>query len=224
MPAYVTAPPAITPRRGLQEGIPGYSAGIGPAIYGQADSRFLITSVTANGATAVITGALVEGPVPPVGGLISIRGTSALGGAFNVSNIAITAVALNANGVGTISFALAQTIGATADAGQAIIPPLETFENFLAPTKFLQFAVPVAASLSGGGRRIIMQWRTVTTATLAIQMEEAIDDIDAAYTLVGASQVTLAGSFAGIVTGRFVRVNGTAQTGNGTLIAKLLIA
>lgn len=223
MPAYITAPPAITPRRGLQEGIPGYSAGIGPALFGQSDSRFAITSVAANGATATLTGALVEGPVPAVGGLITVQGTSAGGGVFNVTNAVITAVSLNALGVGTIQYALAQTVPQTNDGGRAIVPPTETFESLTAPTKFQQFAIPPAAGFSGESRQLVMGWRTVTTATIALQLEQADEDIDAKYSIVGVSQTTLAGSLAALVAGRFARVNVTAQTGNGSIVAKLTI-
>jgi hypothetical protein len=222
MPAYITAPPAITPRRGLQEGIPGYSAGTGPALFGQSDSRFAITAVAANGATATLTGALVEGPVPPVGGLITVQGTSVGGGVFNVTNAAITAVSLNANGVGTIQYALAQTIPQTNDGGRAIVPPLEVGET-TAAQKYQQFAVPPPAAFSTGGRQGMLSWRTSTTATIALQAEQAIEDVDAAYSIIGVSQTTLSGSLAILISGKFVRVNVTAQTGGGLIIAKFLI-
>lgn len=225
MPAFITAPPAITPRRGLQEGIPGYSAGGGPALFGQADSRFAITSVTANGATATITGALIEGPVPIVGGLISVRGSQAAGGVFNVTNVAISAVSLNANGVGTISFALAQTVGATADSGQAIVPPTETFEAIVnaTPAKFQQFAIPEPAGFPGQGRLVLMTWKTVTVTVIALQLEQAINDVDAEYVIVGVSQTTLTGSLQALISGRFIRLNVTAITTTGTINAKFLL-
>jgi hypothetical protein len=223
MPAFIVAPPQITPRRGLQEGIPGYTAGGGPQLFGQADSRFAITSVTANGATATITGALIEGPVPAVGGLISVRGSSAAGGVFNVTNIPISAVALNANGVGTISFALAQTVGATADSGQAIVPPTETFEALAAATKFQQFAIPEPPDLIGAGRQVLMVWKTATVTVIALQLEQAINDVDAEYAIVGVSQTALSGTLAALITGRFIRLNVTAETTAGTINAKFLL-
>ncbi len=225
MPAYVLAPPQVTPRRGLQEGIPGYTAGGGPQLFGQADSRFAITNVAANGATATITGALLEGPVPAVGGLISIRGTSVAAGVFNVTNVAITAVALNANGVGTIQFALAQTVGATNDSGTAIVPPTETLEAIVnaTPAKFQQFAVPEPADITGQGRQVLMAWRTVTVTVIALQLEQAINDVDAEYAIVGVSQTTLSGTLQALITGRFIRLNVTAVTTTGTIVAKFLI-
>jgi hypothetical protein len=74
-----------------------------------------------------------------------------------------------------------------------------------------------------GGYGFTLAWLS-TAATIALQLEGAIDDIDAQYQIIGTSQTTLSGSVVAQVPNnvRFVRVNTTAFTGGpGTLWAKL---
>ena len=87
-----------------------------------------------------------------------------------------------------------------------------------AVAKGLQFSIDPA-----GGYGFTMAWLS-TAATLALQLEGAIDDVDAQYAIIGTSQATLTGSVIAQVPNnvRFVRVNTTAFTGGpGTTWAKI---
>jgi len=74
-----------------------------------------------------------------------------------------------------------------------------------------------------GGYGLTVVW-ACTAATVALQLEGSVDDVDAQYAIIGTSQTTLTGSvLAQVPTDvRFVRVNTTAFTGGpGTLWAKI---
>ena len=110
MPAYIVSPlDGIPPM--LLPGIPGYFFGSLPS---GPTARMLVTSVTIAGDVATLGVEMVEGNIPAVGSLISVRGTQTASGAANVSNVALSAVSINAQtGVGTVSFALSHADVAT---------------------------------------------------------------------------------------------------------------
>ncbi|MBA0089152.1 MAG: hypothetical protein HRJ53_29530 [Acidobacteria bacterium Pan2503] len=173
-------------------------------------------SLTTNVATANVI--LVEGIVPAVGAILNVRGTVTSGGVFNVSNVALASVVLNAQGVGTITFPLTNAnVPTTTDGGQVFFSPVDVGET-TAIAKGLQFALA-----PDGGYGLTLVW-ACTAATVALQLEGAIDDVDAQYAIIGTSQTTLTGSVVASTPQlvRFVRVNTTAFTGGpGTLWAKI---
>ena len=216
VPPYITAPPYITPRRGITAGLPSYSWGSFPL--GVSPTKMYITAlaVTANVVTASVK--MIEGNVPAVGALATVTGTVVAGAPANVTNVAVTAVTLNTLGVGSITYpATTPNIGVTPDGGQVIFNPTDVGETTVIG-KGQQFSIDPA-----GGYGFTMAWLS-TAATLALQLEGAIDDVDAQYAIIGTSQATLTGSVIAQVPNnvRFVRVNTTAFTGGpGTTWAKI---
>jgi hypothetical protein len=214
MPPFVTVPPSITPRRGFTIGLPSYSWGSFPL--GQQPARMYITGVTDTAGAVVLNVKMVEGNVPAVGALVNVTGTAT---GVNVASVALTSVSINAQGVGTIGYSTGgATFAQTADGGQVLQIMTDVGET-TSVAKGLQFALDPA-----GGQLLSMVW-ACTAATVALQLETAVDDVDAQYTIVGTSQTTLTGSIIGTVpqNARFARVNTTAFTGGpGTIWAKLL--
>lgn len=220
MPPYITAPPQITPRRGFTSGLPSYSAG--SFAFGQMPTKFWVQNVTASGATVTLGVKLVEGNIPAVGSLITVMGTVVGGPLVNVNRVALTAVTITAaTGVGTVQYnSTAPLLAQTNDGGMATVDVPEVGETTVIQ-KYQQFALdPV------GGYGITWSWSTPSApATLALQLEAAINDTDAEYAIVGVSQTTLNGTIITQVPNlcRFVRINVTGLTGGpGTLVAKML--
>jgi hypothetical protein len=216
MPPYMTQPPALQPRRGITAGLPAYSWGSFPL--GQQPARMYVTSVAVASNVVTLGVKMVEGNIPAVGALATVVGTVAGGSPVNVTNVAIASITLNAQGVGTITYpATTGNLSTTADGGQVIFNPTDVGETTVA-AKGLQFALDPA-----GGYGLTLAW-TSTAATIALQLEGAIDDVDAQYAIIGTSQATLTGSVIAQVPNnvRFVRVNTTAFTGGpGTTWAKI---
>ena len=219
MPAFMTAPPGITPRRGLTGGLPGYCSG--SYAFGQSPTRMNVTSVAIAANVVTLGGVIQEGNIPTVGSLVTVRATSVGTAAVNVTNIAITASTfVAATGVGTITYpATAANLTTTPDVGIAYVAVPEVGETN-AIAKLQQFALA-----PDGGYGVTMVWSTPSApATIALQLEGAINDTDAEYSIIGSSQTTLSGTLIATapVLVRFVRINVTGLTGGpGTLIAKL---
>jgi hypothetical protein len=216
MPPYMTQPPSVQPRRGITAGLPAYSWGSFPL--GQQPARMYVTSVAVASNVVTLGVKMVEGNIPAVGALATVLGTVAGGSPVNVTNVAIASITLNAQGVGTITYpATTGNLSTTADGGQVIFNPTDVGETTVA-AKGQQFALDPA-----GGYGLTLAW-TSTAATIALQLEGAIDDVDAQYAIIGTSQATLSGSVVAQVPNnvRFVRVNTTAFTGGpGTIWAKI---
>ena len=216
MPPYMTQPPSVQPRRGITAGLPSYSWGSFPL--GQQPARMYVTSVAVASNVVTLGVKMVEGNIPAVGALATVLGTVAGGSPVNVTNVAIASITLNAQGVGTITYAATTgNLSTTPDGGQVIFNPTDVGETTVA-AKGQQFALDPA-----GGYGLTLAW-TSTAATIALQLEGAIDDVDAQYAIIGTSQTTLSGSVIAQVPNnvRFVRVNTTAFTGGpGTTWAKI---
>lgn len=219
MPPFITNP--NTPRRGFTGGLPFYSAG--SFAFGQANTRFYVTSVAVASNVVTLGVKLVEGNIPAVGNLITVSGTVAGGSAVNVTNVALASVTITAStGVGTVTYAATTAnLTTTNDGGQAIVPVAEVGETLTA-SKYQQMVLdPVT------GYGITYSWSTPSApATIALQLEAAINDNDPEYTIVGTSQTTTSGTVIATVPElcRFARINVTATTGGSspTIIAKML--
>jgi hypothetical protein len=193
-PAYQASP--FPQRSSLIPGVIGFS--FGSFNTHDPGSRFQITSVAINGSNvATIAVELLEGFIPTVGSLISIQGTQTAtsGGApnFNVTNVAIASVSINANtGIGTITFALvSNTIATTPDAGEALVPPPIVLEALpVTATAGKQFAVSPATNASANQRGV--SWFTIfsgSPSTVTINLQGADVDQDSAYTTIDSSSV-----------------------------------
>lgn len=228
MPAFITLPPGISPRSMLTEGLPGYSAG--SYAIGISPTLMFVTTVAV--ATNVVTlGVQMQsGNIPATGQLITVQGTVKGGTAVNVTRKALTGVTIAAStGAGTVTYAATTADVATiADGGQAYVEVPEVGEA-LTVAKFMQFALPQPSGPANTtGHVVTWSWNTPSApATIALQLEGAVDDIEAQYAIIGTSQTTTSGTIIGNVplTMRFVRVNITATTGgtNPTIWAKVLV-
>ena len=217
MPAFVSAPPSITPRRGITAGLPSYSFGSFPL--GVQPARLAVTSVACTSNVITLGVKLLEGNIPTTANNITVTGTVAGGSAVNVTNTALTGVTITpSTGVGTITYALTlANLATTPDGGQVFVLATDIGET-TAVAKGLQFALA-----PDGGYGLTLAW-ACTAATVALQLEGSVDDVDAQYAIIGTSQTTLTGSVVAQVPNnvRFVRVNTTAFTGGpGTLWAKI---
>ena len=228
MPPYMTLPPSLQPRRGVQEGLPAYSAG--SFAIGVSPTKFFVTSVAIAANVVTLGVRQVEGNIPAVGQLITVTGTVAGTAAVNVTRTALTGVSITpATGVGTVTYAAtAANLSTTPDGGIAMVDVPEVGEA-LAVQKYLQLALPQPAGAAlTAGHVVTWSWGTPSVpTTIAIQLEGAVDDVDAQYAIIGTSQTTTTGTIVGNVplTVRFVRINVTATTGGTlpTLWAKILI-
>ena len=216
MPPFVSAPPYITPRRGITAGLPSYSFGSFPL--GVSPARMYVTTVAVAANVVTLGVKMIEGNVPAVGAQVTVTGTSVGGATVNAANVSIASITVNAQGVGTITYtAAAGNLSTTPDGGQVLQIMTDVGET-TAVAKGLQFALDPA-----GGYGLTFVW-TSTAATVALQLEGAVDDVDAQYAIIGTSQTTLTGSVVAQVPNnvRFVRVNTTAFTGGpGTTWAKI---
>jgi len=204
----------------LYAGVAEWLRGFWPQ--GKSPTKMYVTSVAiaANVATLGVT--IFEGDIPAVGSLISVQGTQSNGGEFNVSNVALTAVAIGANGSGTVTFALVGgNVGTTADAGLAIVPQpiqMEAIANGA--------SVPVAMSNNSFGgdldRTVTAQalFGTVPTAA-TVKLQGSMFDNDADYVDLGtiatvAASAVTANGLTVVANWLFYRVNTSGLNGAGT--------
>jgi hypothetical protein len=220
MPAYV-APP-LGKAIALLPGVVGYSFG------GFNDrtppARLSIQSVSVTSDVVTINCTLLEGLIPLVGQLITVRGLQTAA-AMNVTNVAIASISLNATtGVGTITYdATTPNVSTTTDSGLAIVPLLETTDT-LAAGSGQQFAMQAASGLASNSRDIGWSVEDTGGATYTANLQVADFDIDADYTTI--ASVTAKGQQTAIgVRANFVRINLSGVSGgtSPTIIAKILV-
>jgi hypothetical protein len=217
MPPFMTQPPQLQPRRGITGGLPAYSFGSFPV--GLQPARMVVTSVAVASNVVTLGVKLLEGNIPTTANFVTVTGTVVGGSTVNVTNTALTGVTIApATGVGTITYSLTlANLSTTPDGGQVFVLAQDVGET-TAVAKGQQFALA-----PDGGYGLTVVW-ACTAATVALQLEGSVDDVDAQYAIIGTSQTTLTGSvLAQVPTDvRFVRVNTTAFTGGpGTLWAKI---
>ena len=224
MPVYSTNPFGAPPET-LQPGQPGYAFG---SFNANAPTTKMIVSKTAStGGTATVTVQVVEGNIPIVGALITIRGTSQGAGVFNVTNASITAVSITATtGQGTIQFALAGTVASSGDAGIALVPTPEVGE-FLAVQASKAFAVPYATGFNDNERSITWQLNYPSApAVVSVSLQGSLEDVDSLYSTIdtstnvnGEERVTTLSNF------RFLRLKVTQASGgtNATIVGRIFV-
>jgi len=208
-PAYV-APPLNT-KSYLVPGQIGWSFGS----YNDQEppTRAQVTNVAAAGGTGTVQMTILEGDAPPVGGAITIRGTSQGGGIFNVTNATVLTSSFS-GASGTVTFSLAGTVASVGDAGQAIVTAPIVGEAAASGNKGQQFAIQPHA---GGNKQNGIGWFTVITggpSAVSIVLQIADVDQDSEYTTVDTSIATAGETrFVANVTANFVRVVSTTITG-----------
>lgn len=210
----------------LLPGVVGYSFGSFDTHNPGARMQVTSVAITSNVATLAVT--LLEGPIPVVSTLsaplITVRGTQAASGLFNVTNVALASVSLDSiTGIGTVTFALTNAnIATTADAGTALAPAPIVFETLpTSATSGQQFAV-ARSNLATQAERGI-SWFTLfagSPATVSIKLQGADVDQDAAYTTVDTSTVATGESRSvGDINYNFYRINAICTGGTSPTFA-----
>jgi len=220
MPFYRNSPPehAIL----IEQGWPVYLFGSRQSI--DAELQVTSVSVATNVATVAVTS--WSGPLPVVGSFASITGSQNGAGEFNVTNLALTAVTLNAShtDIVSVSFALTHAdLSAIADVG--------TMHVRFAP---VGEAVTSAgcASIAGSVNTTEGRYGNVLTAQVyfptapsaaTVSLQGANRDNDADYVDIVSIPIVAGRGFAPNVETNFefVRFNITAVTGSGTVVASI---
>jgi len=220
MPAYV-APP-LGKAIALLPGVVSYSFG------GFNDrtppARLSIQSVSVTSDVVTLNVTLLEGLIPLVGQLITVRGLQTAA-AMNVTNVAIASISLNTTtGIGTITYAATTpNVGTTTDSGLAIVPLSETSDT-LAAGSGQQFAMQAMSGLASNSRDIGWSVEDAGGATFTANLQVADFDEDALYTTIAsvtsASQQTAIGVRANFVRGNLSGVSGGTSP---TIIFKILV-
>ncbi len=207
------------------------------------DTLLQVTNVAATGGTATVSVYVRAGNIPVVGNLISIAGTQASSGLFNVSSAPLTNVTINATtGIGTVQFALVGTVGSVADSGQALVPIQEVPETLAANTSVPVY-VPSQEPNDMGTKSITTAVTFPTMPTTAtVNLYSAINlpknlpgsagsewTLDGVVATVAASAQTVGplftydtGANTAALAGRFFCLQVTGVTGSGTITAKLI--
>lgn len=228
-PAYVSSPAGNNPVQMLLRGEPGYAFGTKNNSLPTVLMQVTQVAITSNVATVNVT--VREGNIPVIGsgaGPVTITGTSSNGGVFNVTNVALTNVNINAaTGVGTITFALVNAnISPTADSGQAYVTVVAVGDVFATGSSqsFACQEVP-----EGDTNEMTVTWSTVISgapATAVVNLQAAINDVDSEYqTLDTSNSTTGEVRFYTGIRFRFFRLNiSTASGGTSpTIVGKILV-
>jgi hypothetical protein len=226
MPAYVNSP--FTPPILAMKGVPTYLWGTFDFRVGNTNAALTNSALTSNVATVTVQ--IMGGPMPVIGGLISIINSTAGSGALNVARAVITGVTINSGtGAGTITFALTNSnITSVADAGTVIIEPAEVPEALVNNTGSIAalFQVP-----DGAGQYTIpvsVIFPTPPTG-VTVTLQRALRNNAAEFTNDTSAQVVYASSAytsgpvveATLERGYLYRLYVSGLTGTGTIVGKL---
>lgn len=225
MPAYSSSPFAPTPILALP-GNPAY-------VFGSfndrvAPSKLQVTNVALTANVATLTVQLLEGNIPAVGSLISVQGTQSTAGLFNVTNVALASVTINAtSGAGTLTFALTHAnVASAADSGFAIVPAPYVGETITPPEASVVVALPPAEKALVGISAECTWSAAPSAAVVNLQVADANPQLDASFVTVDTltftgTQQTLRSDQAGL-TANYARLQVPSHTGSETLVGKIL--
>lgn len=232
-PAYNASPFAAPPAK-LIPGIPSYLFGSWASDVAPTKMQVSNVALTSNVATLTVT--VNEGNIPAVGSLITVQGTATASGAFNVTNVALTAVTINAtSGQGTVTFALTHAnVASTPDGGIALVPQPEVGDTLASGTNN---SVPVGLPYSviwdagSGPQQVSCEVNFPTIPTGVVVTLQAADTNTPAtqWQTVIANVVTVATGTATYGTTQysgkwnFYRYSYSGLSGSGSIVAKLLI-
>ena len=219
MPYFKNSPPAKSIL--IEQGWPVYLFGSRQST----DSELNVTSVSVASNVATVGVTSWSGPLPVVGAFVSIEKTQTNSGLFNVTNLPITVVTLNAAGTDVVSISFALTnanVAVTPDIGKAHI----------------RFAAVGEAVTSTGGASIAgspkygigrsenwysceVSFPTAPSAvTVALQGSNTNNDTD--FVDIATITITNGRGTKEVQTNfQFVRYNLTAVTGTGTVVATI---
>lgn len=225
MPVYDASPVAKTPLA-----MPGTSVYVwGSKNQDISNSRLFISNVVLATNVVTLTVQVVEGPIPAVGSLITVTGTTRGSGACNVTAVALTDVTIASTGAGTVSYALTNAdIPTHADGGVAYVETPVVYESVTAATSSQVVALSIPANggvLNGLSAEVV--WETApTAAVVAVQVadkreEKSFVTVDT-LTFTGSPMTTLRSDPAGL-TANFARLQLVSHTGSEKIAGRILI-
>jgi hypothetical protein len=239
MPNYILSPFKPMPKL-LVPGIPEYVWGSWNDKTGP--TQGIVLQSLSIGTTGELVVKILSGNVPVIGSLITVVGVSASAN-FNVTNAAITAVSAANNpdnGVYTIAYTITSTFTPIqADVGQIIVPQPEIGETVsdtgasspvavgawfpsgksLSVTLTLGTGISgVTAVLQGANRDYDSEYNTIATIGTGLGVGTTDWQSGQGDTATG----TLAAGSVNFPNFRFYRLNLTAVTGSGKVIAKIM--
>lgn len=226
MPAYQASP--FVTKSALLPGISAYSWGSFDDHQPWTRMSVQSVAITSNVATLAVT--ILEGTPPVVTSgisapLITVTGTQTASGLFNVTNVALASVTINATtGIGTLTFALTNAnIATTVDSGMALVPYPEQAEAMTAVAG-KQFAMQAVSGLASNSRDV--SWVVATPSapsSFTAALQGADVDQEAEYSSLDTTTAVGLRVVLG-VRSNFIRVKYTAVSGGSspTSIAKIL--
>jgi hypothetical protein len=222
MPAY-----SLNPLQRIKLALPGLPVYLfGSLAQTTAPTRMTVSNVALTSNVATLTVQIIEGNIPIVGALVSVTGTQQASGAFNVSQVALTGVTINATtGAGTITFALTHAnVGSVADSGLAVAPQPVVPEAITLNESSEACALPMAQdgkSISGFSAEIL--WSAGTSAgAFAVQVTDDNTNGGDWQTVSTITYPATRYDPAGL-SAQFVRFNNTAAlVGASTAAARIL--
>lgn len=165
----------------MQKGVNAYL--FGSYNYKQDNTRMYVTNVALTTNVATINVQITVGEIPIVGALLTISQTGSTGGAFNVNRAPITAVSINALGVGTISYALVRSnVGSAPDAGSAIAEVPE-IGDVAANGASIACCMAAPDSDSQATVTAAVTFPSLPTAATVV-LQQALKNIDAEFTTI----------------------------------------
>jgi hypothetical protein len=129
-------------------------------------------------------GALVNNPMPVVGSTMGVRGTTTDSGALNLDPVTVTGVSLNANGVGTLTYAgPAGTQVTTADKGEIQVLPYEYPDIVVSGSASAPVALAFTPDESDNSRCLFAEanWSGTMPSAATVVLEVANVDQDGRY-------------------------------------------
>lgn len=225
MPAYTSSPFANVSM--LTPGTPFY-------VWGSfndrvAPTRMSISNVALTTNVATLTVQLLEGDIPAVGSLISVQGTQSTSGLFNVTQVALAGVSMNATtGAGVVTFALTHAnVVAAANTGFAIVQTPTVFEAVTAATASQAVAVPTPSmGRSLQGFSVEASWDAAPSAAV---VSLQIADINQDSAFVTADNMTFSGTLTTLrldpagLSAQFIRLYLASHTGTENLAGRILL-
>jgi len=184
-----------------------------------------VTNVALTTNVATLTVAVYSGNIPAVGSFITVTGTQTSSGVFNVTNVALTGVTINATtGIGTVTFALTNAnISSTPDAGVAEVPTPVVREAVTVGTASVPVALPSFGSrIALTGFSFEATWSAApSAAVIAVQIANvdpwiATNFVTQSTLTFSGTQTTMRYDPAGL-TPIFVRGLLVSHTGSETL-------
>jgi hypothetical protein len=225
MPAYQNSP--FQPPVLAMKGVPVYLLGAFSYKVGNTALALNNSALTTNVATVTVQ--QMSGPLPVIGGLISIVNSTAGSGALNVQRAVITAVTISAlTGAGTITFALTHAnITSVADGGSVVVEPAEVAETLVNNTASIACLIQVPQGDSQFTVPMSVTFTTIPTA-VTVTLQKAIKNAGAEFTNTSCV-VSVAGSAyvsgpvveAALERGYLYRLYVSGLTGTGTICGKI---